>query len=484
MQTANQRDNKTAERFGVPPSSFSAQWDAVPADAPCIIDFDETLWLSNSTEDYLASARPAWGAAWVLLLLELAARILRRLPNGAHWIDPLRVGVITLLFPGTLRRWRADAPRRVATDFNTELWEQLGARGGALVLASLGFRRIIEPLLAASPAQGLPLIACNFGPAGARQRQMGKLGMIDTVMGADARASAAALTDSEQDAALLEGVKYPFLVRWPKARYQRAGDCIYLPLRYVTRVKHPGEHLVRRVLLMEDFALWWLATVFAATQPVIHTLGLLLLLLSFWCVYERGYAENDRVARRHEREGKLGPSDNLAIHFDRPVQGWCWALVFGALGTFLVAPSTWSVAIAAWVVMLLALRLAYWLYNYSNKPARLWIYLLLQMFRGLAPLAVMSLGTAGVLAGLALALSRWMPYFAYRTQGGTYQHEMLRPVRFVIWALMLVALWWGAGLSIEPWPAAAISLWLGLLAATRLRGMVRGWRSIRHDRLP
>jgi len=483
VKTADQAAEKTAERFGVPPSSFAARWAAVPDTATRIIDFDETLWLANSTEEYLASARPAWAAAWVLMLLELAARVLRRLPQGAHWIDPLRVGVISVLFPGTLRRWRARGAERAA-DFNGALWQQVGGAAARPVVASLGFRRLIEPLLDATPAKGARLIACEFGMAGVRQRRAGKRAMIGDALGAKQLTAAAAVTDSSQDLALLEAVRYPFLVRWETSRYERAGDLRYLPLRYVTRVKHPGEHLMRRVLLMEDFALWWLATIFAATQPLIHSVGLLALLLSFWCVYERGYAENDRVARRYERDGKLGHSDELAAHFDRPVQGWCWALAFGAIGVGLLAPSTWLLTGLLWAATLLAVRLTYVLYNYSSKAARLWIYPLLQAFRGLAPLAVIPLGTVGVLAGLALALSRWMPYFAYRTLGGVYQHEMLRPARLMIWILLLLALWLGAGVTVEPWPAAAISIWLALLAFTPLRRVMRGWRSIHHDRLP
>tara|TARA_R110001599_G_scaffold49126_7_gene140441 strand:- start:2832 stop:4292 length:1461 start_codon:yes stop_codon:yes gene_type:complete len=482
MTSADLTTAATAERFDVPPSSFGPLWARLPDDADRIIDFDETLFLSNSTEDYLASARPAWLMAWLLLLAGGLARLLKRLPGGDAWVDPMRVALVTWLIPGTLRRWRAEAPQRVAADFNTELWAMLAGQRERLRVVSAGFRVIIEPLLAASPAAGLPLLACETGRTGARQRRAGKVAMLHADIGERRLATSAAVTDAVGDLPLLDAVGHPFRVVWPNARYRRAGDRVYLPLRYVTRIKHPGEQLIRRVILMEDFAVWWLATVFAATQPLAHTAGLLALLLSFWCVYERGYAENDHVARKFERDGVLGPHDSLAPLFDRPLQGWIWALGSGAVAVLLLRPDAPLMAGLIWFLTLLALRLTYTAYNYSYKPARLWLYPLLQGFRGLAPLAVIPFVPVGVIAGIALALSRWMPYFAYRTQGGTYQHVHLRSTRFVLLLLLLGGLAL-AGVPIDPLPALALVGWLGLLAATRLWPVIRDWQSITRDRL-
>ncbi len=40
---------------------------------------------------------------------------------------------------------------------------------------------------------------------------------------------------------------------------------------------------------------------------MLHVVGLLFLLLSFWAVYERGYVDNDEIAARYEREPTLNP---------------------------------------------------------------------------------------------------------------------------------------------------------------------------------
>jgi hypothetical protein len=116
---------------------------------------------------------------------------------------------------------------------------------------------------------------------------------------------ALALSDSVQDAPLLQRCRSGLLVQWPEARFEAALRQVYLPGQYISRVKHPGQRYILRAILQEDFALWLLASLGLAWNPLWHCIGLGLLLISFWAIYEQGYADNDRCGMRYEEEPKL-----------------------------------------------------------------------------------------------------------------------------------------------------------------------------------
>jgi hypothetical protein len=112
---------------------------------------------------------------------------------------------------------------------------------------------------------------------------------------------------------------------WPQAQYRRGLSGIYLPGQYLTQVKHRNERYILRGILLEDFACWVLGSVALAAIPWLHVLGLLLLLVSFWSVYERGYVDNDLVGASLEHDPKLTPA-----FYERPVATprllpWLWA---------------------------------------------------------------------------------------------------------------------------------------------------------------
>src|SRR5687768_8535113 len=72
-------------------------------EGPVIIDVDETLYLRNSTEDFLDCAQP--GVLGLLVLRALDAFQPWRL-SGEDTRDTWRVGVIVCLFPWTFWIWR------------------------------------------------------------------------------------------------------------------------------------------------------------------------------------------------------------------------------------------------------------------------------------------------------------------------------------------------------------------------------------------
>jgi hypothetical protein len=90
---------------GEGPAALPARLDP---ETPLILDFDETYWLRNSTEAFPASVRPAWPAALLLAALDgLKPWRLLPGPDQQHvWRDWLRVLLIVVLLPWSLRRWR------------------------------------------------------------------------------------------------------------------------------------------------------------------------------------------------------------------------------------------------------------------------------------------------------------------------------------------------------------------------------------------
>src|SRR4029077_17634589 len=92
---------------------------------------------------------------------------------------------------------------------------------------------------------------------------------------------------------------------WPQARYRRALGDVYLPGEYISKIKQPGGRYIFRGVLQGDFAFWLLSSIGLSANGAVHVVGLLLLLLSFWAIYERGYVDNDLVASRYEADPKL-----------------------------------------------------------------------------------------------------------------------------------------------------------------------------------
>src|SRR5689334_17933938 len=90
-----------------------SEFDTAPAAAlacmathkgPVLVDLDETLYLRNSTEDYLDSVRPRVLAALLLRLLDILQPW--RWSGGEVTRDVWRVRLIRFLFPWVHVQWR------------------------------------------------------------------------------------------------------------------------------------------------------------------------------------------------------------------------------------------------------------------------------------------------------------------------------------------------------------------------------------------
>jgi hypothetical protein len=453
----------------------TCQYDASPDAAltairthegPVLVDFDETLYLRNSTEDFIDCARPGLLALLLLRALDLLKPW--RLTGGIDTRDTWRVCAISLFFPWTRWGWRSKVPILAERYVNQELKAVLQTRAPPPVVLTAGFKSIVAPLLAAMGFAGAPLVAARLYSFA--DRRSGKLRMALRALGTETVGCSLVITDSVNDLTLLESCARPLLTRWPQARYHRGLSGVYLPGEYISRIKRPGQRYVIRGILQEDFAFWLLSSIGLAINAATHIVGLLLLLLSFWAIYERGYVDNDLVAWRDEFNPTLSPTFGKIRVATPGVQPWIWALLAGAAGVVLLCPHdhrnalpermVFVVYYARWVTVLISMYACFVFYNRLDKLTRVWFYPLLQFARSSAFIVIVPIEPVGVAALGAHVLSRWMPYQLYRLTSSCWPNarpELARLIAFVLLSLMIGC---SLGLSvILTWSALALLMW-------------------------
>ncbi|MEB3182453.1 MAG: haloacid dehalogenase-like hydrolase [Nostocaceae cyanobacterium] len=428
---------------------------------PVIVDFDETLLLRNSTEEYLNSLQPRAIAVVLLLVLE-KLKPWSWLPGiRAEARDWLRVVLATLLFPWTLLLWQKRARELAETQSNLALITALKEKPTSeIIVATLGFYPIVKPILAAMPLQVNQLIGCRLSWGGLSDRLKGKLALAQQFLTPETIQESVVITDSTDDNQLLAKVAHPCLVKWPEAVYQPALAEAYLPFLYLEKAKRPGENYFARVVLYEDWLSLVLATSWVSQVPLFHALSMLFLMLSFWCIYEVGYIENDRIAEKYEAKPKLSPTYQRYINRYDPSSPWIWAIFFAIPGlmllnslgslaswedlSFQINPVQLGIQGGLWIGLLLAVRWTYHIYNFIDVQTRLWLYPLLQLYKGFGFLLVTATSIVGAMSFAAYVVARWTPYLIYR-RGGDRQHFPEQLMRCILFLFFLGAILVGTG---------------------------------------
>jgi hypothetical protein len=408
---------------------------------PILIDLDETLYLRNSTEDFIDTARPRLPALLLLRGLDLIKPW--RWTGGELTRDVWRVRLMLLCFPWISRLWRQRVLALAASHTNRRLLAVLKApdRPAELppIIATVGFEPIVRPLIAALGLAQSPIVAASL--SGCADRLAGKLALSVAALGIDTVRRALVLTDSTQDRELLDSCARPLRVIWPQAHYQPALSTVYVPGQYLTQVKRPGERYIVRGILQEDFAFWVLSSIALATVPWLHVFGLLWLLVSFWTIYERGYVDNDLIAARFELDPKLSDAFASAPVLTPTWSPWLWAAACGAIGVLLLRWPGHVTAgdFAAWAAVLLASHGWFLLYNRYDKSTRVWLFAGLQFARSAAFVALVPISPIGAAALGAHVLAKWVPYYVYRLGGKAWPQvpfHLTRLLFFVVLALL------------------------------------------------
>lgn len=440
-------------------------------EGPVIVDFDETLYLRNSTEDFLDCIVPGLMGR---LLLKAVALIGPWRMTGSLTRDAWRVRIAAFLFPWIWLRWHARVEALAAAHINGRLLSAISNRDD-VVIATLGFEPVVRPLLDAMGLFHVKLVACRFGSIA--DRRAGKLALLRAQIGDENVERSLVITDSEDDRPLLAACAVPLFVLWPEARFVPALSRVYLPFEYLTVVKRPKKRYFLGAVLGDDYIMWVLASVALAASVISHVFGLLLLLFSFWAVYERGYVDNDIVAATHEKDPVLSDAFH-GSHVATPrVTPWLWAMAFGLAGlTALSWPELPSIAdLAAWSAVLVGTHIFYLAYNRIDKTARIWMFAGLQLLRAFALVAIVPVTAIGAVALSALALSRWVPYCVYRaTKKANWPGMPVQVVRLMFFLVMGSTLVIGTGVeTVEWWTGAAILFWCLLRAGKSVNTIIR-----------
>jgi phosphoserine phosphatase len=460
------------------PATFFQALDEHPAADLVVVDFDETLWLRNSTEEFLSSVRPRFLAAIVLQMLGMIKpwRLLQRgSPN--HYRDWIRVLAVMIVAPWSLWLWRRKAAELGPRYVNRRLLDAIERRQGWYLLVSFGFREIVEPLLGAIDPRLQLRESCSFR-SGAALRKEGKASALRRHVGPELLARALVITDSDADSDLLQASAKPFLVQWPDAHYEQAGLKPLMPFVYLQRVKRPDENYLRNAILGHDLPVLLLAYAAVSPEPVTASIAILLFVLSFFTAYETGYHENDRLGLLLERRPKVSANYHLLGKNFSPAFAWTCAILFAGVASLLSwQEATWVPATVrsgilgfldvwlAFVAFLVGMRLLFRWQNVIEPKGRIVPMLGLQVGRVLGYALIFPITVIGVLFCIAHGLSRWIPYMIYRF-GGT-RRDVPNHLNCLMLLLLLaggVAI--GAGTEfLLTWQSGLIFAYAGLRAA-------------------
>ena len=419
-------------RYGTPAEAAIA---AVKSHAePLLLDLDETLYLRNSTEDFIDTASPGLLALLLLRVLDVIKPW--RWTGGEATRDVWRVRLIASCFPWIWGSWRRRTATLARQHANRALLDKVVARTAPTLILTVGFRRIVEPLVVALGLTRVQIVAARLDSFSDRRR--GKFAMAVDALGEDLVSRSMVLTDSLDDQPLLERCALPMLTVWPEARYEKALHRVYLPGQYLTQVKRPGQRYIVRGILQEDYAFWILSSIGAAQMPALHVLGMLALLISFWAIYERGYVDNDWIAQRYEKDPKLSATFGRVEVATPPLQPWLWAAGAGVVALFLLRwPDLMSLSDAAiWAGVLLATHFGFAMYNRCDKASRIWLFPGLQLARSASFALLVPIGLAASLALGAHVIARWVPYYVYRISDKNWPEAPLFVSRLMFYGLL------------------------------------------------
>ena len=229
-------------------------------------------------------------------------------------------------------------------------------------------------------------------------------------------------------------------------------------------------------------------------------------MISFWCIYEYGYYENDLVAEKYEDKPRLSKSYQAYKHTVSWWQPWIWAVISGIIGILFLEASQLATSLfdwgwlrntnqildnglklmVYWLEFLLASRLCFWVYNYVNKKTRIWLYLVLQVTRYCGFLVVTAINIVGISALLSHIFTRSISYILYRYSGGTKKSWPDLPEKFIRFLLFLPMI---IGLSIAEsnfsiffsWQTLAFILYFLVRSKKDTLGIIRQFKLINQD---
>lgn len=424
---------------GSPVSADTARRAALEVDRQVLVDFDHTLFSSNSTELFISRCRPSF----VVALIDLVVRVCipwRLVPGrrGHRIGDYLCVLLIVVLTPWNVRRWQAEAPalfaRQRAAGVSALFVDVDRSR---LTIISFGMAFVIRALVRGSEYESAALLATSMRPrpswfAG------GKTATAVAALGREAVSRAVFVTDSLDDADLLAAAGAGLLLP-PQGERLSSRERLYVPMRYTAQVKFSRWYTLDQFVLV-DALLIVIAVSYDVASLLHFVLVVPLLLLSLMAVYEIGYYENDMHASKTEERPVLGEAVARFREYPIRVQSWVWAVGAAAAGLWLAVlfgelrPDEVLGAGLSWAGLLLALRALFYVYNRTRVEFRTLLYPALQALKYGAVFLVFVPTVVGVVLVMSQIMAMWATYVVYRLDGRKdgLDRDLFRTAAFVV----------------------------------------------------
>ncbi|MFK7886540.1 MAG: HAD family hydrolase [Gammaproteobacteria bacterium] len=422
------------------------------------VDFDYTLFQSNSTEAFLNSGRPAFLNALFLRVLSVITpwAMIDRARGAFLWRDAVRVWTVLLLFPWTLWLFNRKAPGLFAQFQNAEIVALLRkVDPDRIVIVTNGYRRFVQMLLRGSELENAHLVGSSLLQP-VRVRALGKLAILredgfDPVYERDI-----VVTDSMDDEDLLRALDHAYLIAPEGMNNHNELAGVYVPFFYSARVKRSPEFVVKQMFL-EELVIILLATVFFLPFSLSLWFAAILLFVGFLAAYEIGYAENDRIGYLKEARPKL--SDDYEQFKDVALEpaAWFWVVGLTIAGVWMLgadmqasilqrlgfatstSPLIQLVTLAAvWVAIVVAGRGLFFWYNRMPMIWRVFGYILLHFGKYFSLVILFSSQPVGYALLCAQIVRTWSLY-AIRRSGGNMELVASQSIRLAFFALFLVA---------------------------------------------
>lgn len=269
------------------------------------------------------------------------------------------------------------------------------------------------------------------------------------------------------------------------------------PLAYSAHCKRNKS--AGRTFLMDnvfdDLLLIQIAYVSVFAPSLFAILGITFLHFSLWCIYEAGYVENDRIAATTEADGSVPENfAQFSAAYSEP-RAWIFAALLGVIGVVLITYSPFVrrglgdlplqkivLGTVAWAVLLIAMRLTYWVYNNIDKMSRVYVYPALQAFKYGFPSLFLVLEPISAALLMAQILRRWIPYLIYRYTGIKRHNAPTRLIRLAAFLICAILLTDEFDHPEALWKLGLITFVLVLRANREIRTAMSRFSLVRHDK--
>ena len=502
--------------------SFAKQDDVIESinglrsDQWLVVDFDQTLFSSNSSQEFIRMVKPYVLGTLVYKTIDLLRPWdwFGKTENRHMRRDSFHICAITIFFPWTWIVWNMHAKKMANAWTNEPLANSIRNRDSKRnILCSQGFGPIIRPVLSRMELPFEKTDTCRF-LFGFVDRCRKKSDRVRGIIGPEALRNSTFVTDSLDDEDLLNTCKLPLLFKWPLPKVLHITSH-YIPILYLAKHKLSGLGRILREVVYVDVLLLIFAFSWISPFPVVHSIGISCFFIAFLLVYEMGYMANDEVAAEFEKDPIVIPDFEKSRDRINYVEPWFWAALFSFIGggfitqiniletsgltqrdLFLQWPtlvSSYGDAIstvrpllltALWLFVLLTMRVVYRVYNRTDKMTRTWLYPILQYYKTFAFILISPVNFVGAIALISQVAGRSFAYFLYRWGRKDWPGDELYMFRFLLFFGGLLIITPNLGTSHESvftLQTAVLAIWISSRAVKPILGVFQNSKHVKDD---